>query len=126
MKTEALVQFIRYIITGLLAAGLEYLVFMSIYSYFHALYAANSAGMAAGFLLSFLMNRSWSFKSRDNPFRQFMLTLLLFIINLGISNALIHLLSNVIGIIPQLSKLAVMAAIVLWNFILYKKVIYRK
>jgi len=124
-KAEFIVQFVRYIITGALAAGAEYAVFTVLYWGFKALYAANTIGMSVGFMVSFVMNRSWSFKSKGNPVRQLVLTLILFIINLGISNAFIHVLSDIIGIYPQISKIIVMGFIVMWNFVLYRKVIYK-
>jgi putative flippase GtrA len=124
-KAEFITQFIRYFITGALATVSEYIVFTTIYTGFRALYAANTIGMSVGFIISFVMNRSWSFKSKGNPVRQLVLTLILFIINLGISNVFIHILSNMVGIHPQLSKLMVMGVIVMWNFVLYRKVIYK-
>jgi len=120
-----LLQFIKYIITGLSAAGLEYLLFYILIRTNNSLYLSNSAGMTAGFILSFLLNRYWSFQSKSNAFRQFSLYLTLFIVNLGISNTLIHVLSKNLGILPLISKVIIMAMMILWNFILYRKVIYK-
>ena len=126
LSTIALKQFRRYIATGLMAAALEYLVFNIMYHYLEVLYIPNSTGMAAGFILSFVLNRIWSFESKGNAVKQFCLNLALFCLNLLISNYVIHLLSDRVGMIPALSKVIVMGIIITWNFVIYRKIIYKK
>lgn len=125
MRHETVKQFIRYIITGISAALLEYLVFNILYYYMKTLYIPNSAGMASGLVLSFILNRVWSFRSKSNTVRQLVMYLALFCINMLISNYAIYLLADVIGITPALSKAMIMSLVVIWNFIIYRKIIYK-
>ncbi|MCX7841985.1 MAG: GtrA family protein [Clostridia bacterium] len=126
LSKKTINQFKKYLFTGLSAAALEYGLFnLLIWSGLATYLAAHTVSMLAGFFLSFFLNKYWSFGSLGNTARQLTLTGALFIINLGISNLLMYLLVDKLGFISQLSKLGVMALIVLWNFILFKKIIYR-
>jgi len=125
-KRDLVAQFVKYIATGLTATGIEYLAFFILYQQTGMWYiTSNSVAMTAGFLVSFFLNKYWSFKSRSDIYRQFMLYSLLFIINLGISNGMMYMLSDLLYIIPSISKVMVMVLVAGWNFIIYKKIIYR-
>lgn len=118
-------QFIRYVAVGLLAAGFEYGItvgFTELLGIWYIL--SSSAGYTAGFVISFILNRNWSFKSKGNVVRQLLLYFLLFLINLALSNLLLYLFTSIIGLIYLVSKLLVMGMVVLWNFYIYKRVIY--
>lgn len=126
LSEEILTNLVRYLISGFAAFSAEYLLFAFLYAYAGLTdIFSNSIAMAAGFMLSFTLNRVWSFKSKDNVLKQLLLFGILFAINLGISNAAIRTLSNTMGITPMLSKIVVMGVIVVWNFIIYRKVIYK-
>jgi putative flippase GtrA len=71
------------------------------------------------------MNRFWSFKSKTSIKGQLVAYTLLFAFNLLASSAIIYILTDFLGFIPLISKLFAMGAVVSWNFILYKKVIYK-
>jgi putative flippase GtrA len=122
---KTLIQFIKYCISGLAVAAIEYFVFFVLYKqigFWHV--TSNSLAMAIGFLISFLLNRYWSFKSKANIFRQIAAYGMAFAINLLISNVFMLIFSDNLGIAPPLSKLLVMMIIGIWNFIIFKKVIY--
>ena len=125
MSGKSLAQMKRYLVTGLLAFASEYGVFQLLLMV-SSKFTANSGGMLVGFWVSFLLNRYWSFASRERLLPQLLRYSLLFIINLGISNGLMYLLSNVGNIPASIAKLMIMCMIVLWNFVIFKKLIYRK
>jgi len=77
------------------------------------------------FAFNFMLNRIWSFRSKVNLKRQILKYAMLFFFNLLASSAVLFLLSDAGGLDPLISKIIVMCAIVPWNFIMYKKVIYR-
>lgn len=78
------------------------------------------------FWLVFLMNRFWSFESKEPLGKQLLAFGILFIFNLTVGNiVLLYVLTNLFGIHPMLAKLVIMGVIVSWNFIIYKKVIYK-
>jgi putative flippase GtrA len=125
MLTEnSLKQLIKYIVTGLLAFVTEYAVFTLLLAPL-SIFIANSVGMFVGFWISFLLNRYWSFQSRDKFFSQLLRYSSLFIINLIISNLLLKVFSDILNIYPEISKLIIMCLVVFWNFFLFKKIIYK-
>ncbi len=119
-------QFKKYFITGLSAAALEYGLFTLLTELAGMRdVIPHAISMSAGFILSFILNRQWSFKSQGNVSKQLFLSVALFLINLCISSYVIYLLVDKAGIWDKLAKLLVMGMIMLWNFVLFKKIIYK-
>ena len=120
-------QFKRYIMIGFFSFGVEYLLFIILYKALHLEpVPANVIVYASVFWINFLLNRIWSFQSRSSLFRQLKRYFLLFAFNLFAANIfLMHFLSDGMRISPMIAKVIVMAFIVSWNFVLYKKVIYK-
>lgn len=126
LTEKALSQFKRYLVTGFLSFGIEYLTFALLYVRFKLWYLlANTIVYVIVFWFNFLMNRFWSFSARGNLKRQLILYGILFAFNLCAITALMYLLSDMMGITPLISKFFVMGAVVSWNFVLYKKIIYK-
>ena len=133
-------QFIRYILCGVTAFScelfsfwvLEYLVWPQIGPFETRILGvpvtskniSSSVAMTIGYLIAFTLNRVWSFKSKVHLWQQFFKSFLLFLFNILASNLLINLFVDTMGIGKLPAKVLQMAIIVMWNFILYKKVIY--
>ncbi len=119
-------QFIRYIITGVSSFIIEYFLFFLLFRLL-GIYEliANTVVVTIVFWFNFLMNRYWSFQSKEKPGKQLLLYLALFSFNTVISNLFIYIGVTIFGISPLISKVVVMCLIVTWNFVIYKKVIYR-
>ncbi|HOJ11202.1 MAG TPA: GtrA family protein [Clostridiales bacterium] len=123
---DTIPQFLRYITTGGLAFILEYSTFYILSNLLDFWYIwANSIAMTLGFAISFILNRHWSFKSGANPVKQLILYGILFLINLGISNLLMLLFTGTMGIKPLISKIITIGILVCWNFVIYKKIIFK-
>ena len=123
---KALSQFGKYLATGSSAAVLEYSLLILLTEYVGMWYIiSNSIAYFSGFWLSFLLHRFWSFKSQDPILKQLLLYILLFFINFTLTSLLLYTLTDMMGVYYMISKVFVMGSVVLWNFILYKKVIYR-
>lgn len=123
---ETFHQFKRYLITGFVSFGVEYALFVLLLKVFSMWYMiANALVYIIIFWLNFLMHRFWSFQSKGNARRQVFLYTILFFINLTAISLLMYVFTDMFGIHPMISKVLVMGAVVSWNFILYKKVIYR-
>lgn len=125
---ESFGQFLRYLTVGGISFCTEYGLFnLLTLAWAEELrpVIANIPAMMAGFLISFTLNRFWSFRSKTGLLRQLGLYSVLFLINLGLSSLLLHLLSEELTLSPRLAKLFIMGAVVLWNFILYRKIIYK-
>lgn len=126
LEKESLGQFLRYLVIGFSTFFLEYGIFLALHDALHVYYLiANTTAYFISFWFNFLLNRCWSFKSTGNLKRQLMQYLVLFSLNLVATNALMFVLTDYVGLIPEISKVLVMGAIVCWNFIIYKKIIYK-
>lgn len=119
-------QLLRYLITGGLAAGAEYSLFYVLNLLAGlSLILSNSAAYTSGFIISFILNRVWSFESKGHLGRQLLLYSILFGINLILSNILVSFFTNQLELATMISKAIAMGIIVLWNFVIYKKIIYK-
>ncbi|NMB32850.1 MAG: GtrA family protein [Clostridium sp.] len=153
LTPESLSQMKRYVITGFSGFAIEYLLFNIFYNFIFKRFfpagftlaksiisgivhydlkgdtyrylLANAIAYVVVFWFNFLLNRFWSFKSKVNIFKQLRQYGILFFFNLFATSVFLYLLSEKIGIIPEISKILVMGLVVCWNFILYKKVIYK-
>lgn len=121
-----IMQFLKYGTTGGLAFLLEYSSFYVLDSILKIWYVwSNSIAMILGFMVSFILNRRWSFKSNANPTRQLLMYSILFVINLGISNLLMLVFIEQLNIRSMVSKIITICILICWNFIIYKKVIFK-
>jgi putative flippase GtrA len=126
LKPDTLHQFIKYATTGGIAFCVEYVTFYLLYSILGLWYIwSNSIAMTVAFSISFTLNRFWSFKSKGNAFKQLIMYGTLFLVNVFVSNMVMLLFTDVLGIKPLLSKLIAVGIIVCWNFVINKKVIFK-
>jgi len=125
-KTDLYEHFTKYVATGLMSVTIEYSLFRLMLDILEIHYLiANTIAYIIVFWFGFLMYKFWVFKSRGNTRRQLILYLVLFTINIGALNGLMYVLSGIVGIPPEFSKIMAMGSVVLWNFIIYRKVIYK-
>jgi putative flippase GtrA len=120
MKDSTLVKFG---ISGLMAAGAEYGLFALLLHSNMRLLIANVLSFAAGVIVSFTLNRNWSFKSGD-PYakkmnRQFMFYLVLALVNVIISSLIVEGLVTT-GVLPLIAKIFSMAVIASYDFVIFK------
>lgn len=126
LNQESIGQAVRYVVTGLSSAAFEF-AFLFVFKDLVGLsvIASNSTALAIVFWFNFLMNRYWSFKSKTKLSKQLAMYLVLFIFNLGASDLIMYLLVDRLSMQYLLAKVFAIGAVVCWNFILYKKVIYK-
>lgn len=119
-------QFLRYLLVGGASFALEYGLYWLLYRWLGLPYLwANSSAYLTVFVVNFLLNRSWTFGSSGHMGRQALLYLLLVLFNLLASNVALYLLVELAQVPALVAKVVVMLMIVSWNFVLYRKVIYR-
>lgn len=126
LEPEAFHQLVRYLVTGFSSAAIELsllYVFRDVVEL--SVIEANSIALTIVFWFNFLMNRLWSFKSKSSLKKQLLMYAALFVFNLGASDLIMHVLVTLLGIQYLLAKVFAIGAVVSWNFILYKKVIYK-
>jgi putative flippase GtrA len=119
-------QFFRYLLVGGSSFLLEYGAFYILLTIYQVNYLiANSIVYSILAVIGFVLNRLWTFRSKKQVTRQIVLYLGLLIFNFLASNVMLYILSGQLQISPLWAKIAVMVIVVLWNFVIYKKVIYR-
>lgn len=123
---QSLRQFSRYLIIGFSSFFLEYALFFGLFRGIGlTAIISNTLAITIAFCFNFIMNRNWSFQSQSNIMKQLFQYLLLFSFNLMVSNIFIYATQEYMNISPLISKVLIMGLIVIWNFIIYKKVIYK-
>lgn len=126
LTPESLGQIARYLITGFSSAAIEFtllFIFRDIIGL--SVILSNSIALTIVFWFNFFMNRIWSFKSGANLKKQLAMYLVLFVFNLGASDLIMYALTAELSLQYLIAKVFATAAVVTWNFILYKKVIYK-
>lgn len=132
---ESLAQFIRYVFVGVFCFSIEYIMFIVLRN---ALaineILVNVIVYTVIFWLNFLLNRFFSFRSKSDIKRQLFLYGILFFFNLfignvllfsGIRSLLVYMCGEGSWPVLYLPKVLIMFFIISWNFILYKKFIYK-
>ncbi|MGI1659694.1 MAG: GtrA family protein [Desulfitobacterium sp.] len=116
--------FIKYLIVGGSTALLELLIFLGLRRVMDFdVVSANvlAIGIATG--CNFLMNRNWSFRSSTRVSRSFSLYISLILFNMVFTTWMITLLVSW-GVLDFWAKFFMMGAATVWNFLLYRKVIF--
>ena len=125
-NNKKLFQFLRYLLVGGFSFLLEYGLFYVLWQIFSVHYLlANSIVYGSVSLINFLLNRTWTFNSSGQLKRQLFLYVSLVVFNFFASNGLLYSLTGLLLIEPLISKVIVMCLLVSWNFVIYKKVIYK-
>lgn len=126
MKNKAMgKQFGKYLLVGGSTALLELLL----YTFFRKiiyldLSISNIAAVFIATVFNFIINRGWAFKNSSNIYRSIVLYIILFIANTTFStNAIVFMVR--LGVLDIIAKFITMCMITLWNFILYRKVIFK-
>lgn len=124
-KRSVVKQAVSYLLVGGSSALIELMLFQGLYAMVHlGVAAANIIAVIASTVFNFTVNRSVTFKSTGNPVRCLVLYLILFAFNMTFSTLVISWLVG-FGVHSILAKLATMVCITLWNFVLYRKVIFK-
>jgi putative flippase GtrA len=115
----------RYLIIGFSSFALEFLLFALLLEVFAVFVViSNVVAITAASLFNFSMSRKWTFKVSSRLARSIILYLILFAWNQLFSSVAILWLMDV-DVAPFIAKVFTMAAIVCWNFVLYRKVVFK-
>jgi putative flippase GtrA len=119
---------LRYGLIGIVAFGADYVTLLGLYQSLHiSLFWAASTGFIIGFIISFLSNRQWVFGGTHNKkvTRQITEYLLLALFNYFFTVQAVAVLNNM-GIKPYIGKLLVMGLIAVWNYAIFRWVIFTR
>ena len=85
-KSWDIVQFIRFSLTGVLNTAVDFMIYMVLSYSGVGIFYAQTAGYLAGMLNSFVINRSWTFHSKERFFgRELARFLIVNLLTLGLS-----------------------------------------
>ncbi|MBQ9020487.1 MAG: GtrA family protein [Eggerthellaceae bacterium] len=117
-------QGVKYLAVGAGTALFELALFQGLFSFTPlGVEMSNIVAVLVATAANFLLNRNVTFKSTSNPVRSLVLYVLLFAFNLTFSTLVISWLVG-IGCHSAVAKVATQACIVLWNFVIYRKIIF--
>jgi Predicted membrane protein len=126
LTPDSIGQIIRYLVTGFTSAAIELTLLYTLKDIIKLdVIVANSIALTIVFWFNFLMNRLWSFKSKANIKKQLIMYGILFTFNLGASDLIMYALTSLLHLQYLVAKVFAIGAVVSWNFVLYKKVIYK-
>ncbi len=122
--SSVLAQGVRYLLVGGSSAALELGIFWVLANPAHLdVRAANVIAVVIATAFNFAMNRMWAFKSTSNVMRSAVLYLIIWVLNLIFTTTVIVIAKNNY-IDPTVAKFFTMAAVTLWNFQLWRKVVF--
>lgn len=115
----------KFLVTGGSAATVEYGSFILLTILLSPpVVVSNSASFFFGFVVSFMLNRTWVFKSKEGARRQLGQYMLLALINLALGNLAIGLLVSFA--VPLLvAKIVTMLLVASWNYLIFSKFIFK-
>ncbi len=120
-------SFIRYLVVGGSAFIVEYLSYLFLLKVLKINYVhASIIVYSIIFWFVFYTNRRWSFESDGAMLPQLLKYVLLFAFNNLVGNVvLLRFLTETLKISDVISPIIKMACIVVWNYFIYKHIIYR-
>ena len=120
-----IIQFSKYIIIGGTSAICELLLFTIFDMLEISIVISNISSVIIATIINYLLNKFWAFKSQKASIKSLVLYIALFIFNITFSSQFIVFVSNA-GVNGIVAKLISMILITCWNFVLYKKVIFKE
>ncbi|MGC7871837.1 GtrA family protein [Desulfosporosinus sp. SYSU MS00001] len=123
-RSYSIPRFVKYLIVGGSSAFIELLIFSLLRMLFIDLTISNIVAVVLATLFNFFVNRGWSFSTSSNLKRSFILYLILFLLNLTFSTNAIRIMVS-FGFVELFAKIITMACITIWNYVLYRKVVFK-
>lgn len=133
-RAQKLGKLIRFALVGSFNTLLDFaLLFLFVYALGLNQYLGNVLSTGICLIISFLLNRKWTFRSDGDQRRQFVLFLVVTLIGLwGVQTALIWLVEQLLGgwlegpLLLGVAKLVATAGSLIWNYLLYDRVVFKE
>ncbi len=118
---------VRYLISGISAFIVEFIVFWILLVASHHLIFANTVAFIIGVIAGFMFHKYWSFagEHRLGGKTQLVATSLMGVCNLIFATLCIEWLVTQNGVNPYIAKCIVICAIIVWNYTLFTKLVFR-
>jgi putative flippase GtrA len=104
-----------YVLSGSTAFSVDYLIFLAVYMALQRPYVANALGVCSGIIVSFILNRRYTFRRRDAVLRRAAKFVAVALFGLGLSSTVIMLLMAV-RVDPRLGKIIAMLFVFVTQF----------
>jgi putative flippase GtrA len=120
-------QILKYLVVGTSSAFFEILFFYILLNILKAnLLLSNTIAYTIIFCYNYILQRKWAFKSSSNISKQILQYGILFCFNLFVSNILIVVFYQHLNIHEIIAKMMTIGVVVSWNFVIYKKIIFKQ
>ena len=123
---------LRFVLVGVLNTAIDFAVLFALTSVGVELWLANTVSTSVALVFSFVVNRSFTFNSDENPWRQILpfiaVTLTgLWVLQPAILLSVTGLLTSSWGEVLSLFVAKILATVVsmTWNYLLYNRVVFR-
>lgn len=133
-RSAKLGKLVRFAIVGSFNTLLDFvLLFLFVYAAHLDTYLSNILSTGICLVISFLLNRQWTFRSDGDQRRQFILFLIVTLIGLwGVQTALIWLVERLLSgwiegpVLLAVAKLVATVGSLTWNYLLYDRVVFKE
>lgn len=123
-KNSIVGQGVIYLLVGGTSAAIDVGVFQLFYFFGCRVAVANLISLTVSTAYNFLLNKNITFNSATNPIKSLVLYILLLIFNYCFSSCAIGALID-FGVYSAVAKIIALVITTTWNFVLYRKVIFR-
>lgn len=116
-------QIFKFGIVGVICFFADFLIMLALTDIFHIHYLiSNATSFTLSTVLNYLLSMRFVFKSKENVNKtvEFIVFVVLSIIGLGLNELLMYICVDSLGIIKWISKIAVTAIVMVYNFITRK------
>lgn len=119
---------IRYLFVGGSSAVIEYGLFYLLIMISLPAGYSNALSFLVGFIYTFTLHNVWSFAGNHNKGIKTRLVsyAILAVINTLATSAIVVLQVDILGINPLIAKVVCMVLVVVWNYIILNKVIFKR
>lgn len=123
---EDIAKFIKFAITGVLNTAVDAAIFTVLINFGANVYLAQTAGYTCGMLNSYLINRSWTFKSEEKlislaALRFAAVNLCLLVLSFGV----IYISQDILGLSHLITKLLTLCCTMGIGFIANRLLVFR-
>ncbi len=119
-------QPVRYVMTGGMTTGVNYVIYIGLQAAAVGYLAANTAAWAGAVIFAYFANRSMVFHSRGDKRQEFLRFVSLRLVTLLIENLLLFLLVDCVEADSLISKVTVSIMTVLLNYFACKYSIFKE
>jgi putative flippase GtrA len=120
-------NFIIYAIIGISGATLDYLTFVAMMKWLPLHYLLiNAISTSLGITNNFFLNAHFNFGVRDLMIRRFISFYSVGLIGMAVASGLLLVMVDLMGFIPEISKLVVIFVIVVLQYNLNKRISFRQ